>query len=52
MAFPCPRTYHASTLVEKYMVVIGGESGTNSDLDDLWALDLKTQIWYKPTILG
>ena len=39
---PSARTYHASTLVEKYMVVVGGESGS-SDLNDFWALDLESK---------
>lgn len=30
------------------MIVIGGES--NSDLADLWALDLEQKMWYKPEI--
>jgi hypothetical protein len=35
---PSARTYHASCLVGKYMITIGGEA--NSDLKDFWALDL------------
>ena len=46
---PSARTYHATTLVEKFMVVVGGESNS-SDLNDMWALDLEEQRWYKPTI--
>jgi hypothetical protein len=45
---PLPRTYHASCLIQKYMVVIGGES--TSDLRDFWALDLEEGIWYKPDV--
>lgn len=37
---PDPRTYHASTLVDKYMIIVGGESISSGDLNDLWALDL------------
>jgi len=33
------------------MVVVGGESNS-SDLNDLWALDLESQTWYKPHVLG
>ncbi len=36
---PSARTYHASCLAGKYMITIGGEA--NSDLKDLWALDLE-----------
>ena len=43
---PAPRTYHASCLVDKYMVVSGGEAN-NTDLCDLWALDLDRAHWYK-----
>ena len=42
---PSPRTYHASTLVDKFMVVVGGESGS-SDLNDFWALDLESKQWH------
>lgn len=35
---PSARTYHASCLLNKYMITIGGEA--NSDLKDFWALDL------------
>jgi hypothetical protein len=30
------------------MIVVGGEA--NSDLKDLWALDLEEQVWHKPEI--
>lgn len=43
---PSARTYHASCLLGKYMVSIGGEAA--SDLKDFWALDLEERIWYKP----
>lgn len=45
---PSPRTYHASCLLGKYMIVVGGES--DSDLSDLWALDLEQKMWFKPEI--
>ena len=45
---PSARTYHASCLLGKYMVVVGGEA--NSDLKDLWALDLEERRWFKPEI--
>jgi hypothetical protein len=48
---PSARTYHATTLVGQFMVVVGGESNS-SDLNDLWALNLEEQRWYKPTIQG
>ena len=32
------------------MVIIGGES--NTDLNDLWALDLDSQTWIKPEVAG
>lgn len=41
---PQARTYHASCLVDNFMVVIGGEA--TSDLRDFWALDLNTNTWY------
>jgi hypothetical protein len=46
---PCPRTYHASCLLDKYMIVSGGES--NGDLKDLWMYDLEYYNWIKPQIL-
>lgn len=48
---PSARTYHASTLVDKYMVVVGGESNS-SDLNDLWTLDLELKKWIRPEIHG
>lgn len=45
-----PRTYHASCLIDKYMVVIGGEAV--SDQSDLWALDLEQGLWHKPDVRG
>jgi hypothetical protein len=41
---PSPRTYHASTVIADYMVVIGGEA--DSDLNDLWMLNFDDFIWY------
>jgi N-acetylneuraminic acid mutarotase len=32
------------------MVIVGGEA--NSDLRDIWALDLDEMIWYNPEVLG
>lgn len=43
---PSPRTYHASCLVGHYMIVAGGESN-NTDMQDLWALDLEAGRWTK-----
>ena len=48
---PSSRTYHASTLVDRFMVIVGGES-SSSDLNDLWALDLDSKKWHKPEIRG
>lgn len=48
---PSARTYHASTLVGRYMVVIGGESNS-SDLNDLWTLDLELKKWLRPEVQG
>ncbi len=45
---PSARTYHASCLLGKYMIVVGGEA--NSDLKDMWALDLEEQRWFKPEL--
>lgn len=45
---PMARTYHASCLVQNFMVVIGGEA--SSDLRDFWALDLDSNTWFKPDI--
>ncbi|CDW71485.1 kelch repeat [Stylonychia lemnae] len=45
---PQARTYHASCLLGKYMIIVGGEATT--DLKDLWALDLERKIWYNPQI--
>jgi hypothetical protein len=36
---PEARTYHASCLVDRFMVVVGGEAH-NTDMNDIWALDL------------
>jgi hypothetical protein len=35
---PLSRTYHAACLVDKYMVISGGEA--SADMQDMWALDL------------
>lgn len=43
---PCARTYHASCLVANYMVISAGEAN-NTDLNDMWALDLENARWYK-----
>lgn len=48
---PSSRTYHASTLVDRYMVVVGGESNS-SDLNDLWTLDLELKKWIRPEVQG
>lgn len=45
---PLARTYHASCLVQNYMVVIGGEA--SADLKDFWALDLDNNTWRKPEV--
>lgn len=45
---PSARTYHASCLLGKYMITIGGEA--NSDLKDFWALNLEERVWYKPEV--
>jgi len=42
---PQPRTYHASCLVNQFMVVIGGEAN-NTDMSDFWALDMEKGRWY------
>ena len=43
---PSARTYHASCLVSKFMLVSAGEAN-NTDLNDLWAMDLERKFWYK-----
>jgi hypothetical protein len=48
---PLPRTYHASCLVGQYMIVVGGESN-NTDMQDLWALDLEAGRWAKLEIIN
>ena len=45
---PLPRTYHASCLVQNFMIVIGGEA--TSDLKDFWALDLDKGMWFNPDV--
>jgi len=45
---PAARTYHASCLIQKFMVVIGGEA--SSDLRDFWALDLDKSTWHNPDV--
>jgi N-acetylneuraminic acid mutarotase len=47
---PTPRTYHAATLVDDFMFVIGGEA--KIDLNDIYCLNLKTHHWVKPEIEG
>lgn len=39
---PIARTYHASCLVGKYMIICGGEATVLADLQDIWALDIET----------
>jgi hypothetical protein len=41
---PQARTYHAACLVDKYMIISGGEAAS-SDLQDVWALDLELCVW-------
>lgn len=41
---PSPRTYHASCLVDKFMVVSGGEAN-NTDMTDMWALNIEEGKW-------
>lgn len=48
---PCPRTYHASCLAGHYMIVSGGEAN-NTDLNDMWALDLNRACWFKFELAG
>ena len=43
---PSARTYHASCLVDKFMVVSGGEAN-NTDMTDLWALNVLKKMWYE-----
>lgn len=45
---PCKRTYHASCLVEKFMVVTWGEG--KSPLKDIYLLNLDELTWYCPKI--
>ena len=47
---PSARTYHASCLVKKFMVVSGGEAN-NTDLSDLWAFNILDKTWYELEIL-
>ena len=34
------------------MIIVGGESISSGDLNDLWALDLNSMSWIKPDITG
>lgn len=45
---PCPRTYHAATIVDKFMVVMGGEG--SDCLNDIHLLNLESMTWYQPNI--
>ena len=51
---PSPRRFHTSCLIDDWMIVHGGDSLVStrnkqkpSSLEDLYALDLNTFIWYK-----
>lgn len=46
---PLARTYHASCLVGRFMIVLGGEAALLADLQDVWALDLETTRWTQLT---
>lgn len=46
---PLARTYHASCLVGRFMIVLGGEAALLADLQDVWALDLETARWTQLT---
>ena len=46
---PEPRTYHASCLLNEFMIVSAGEVN-GQDSQDLWALNLETGFWYKVAI--
>jgi hypothetical protein len=47
---PSPRTYHATCIINDFMIVIGGEA--DSDLNDLWIFKFKSNSWVKPDIKG
>lgn len=42
---PIARTYHASCLLGKYMIVVGGEASILADLQDIWVFDLEERLW-------
>ncbi|KAF8502091.1 hypothetical protein F5888DRAFT_1168599 [Russula emetica] len=46
-SIPSPRASHAATLVDDVMYVFGGFSTDEGYLDDLYALQLSTQRWFK-----
>lgn len=41
---PAHRTYHAATLLDNFMVIIGGEGVNN--LNDVHILNLDTKVWH------
>jgi hypothetical protein len=45
---PTSRTYHAATLVDKFMVVVAGE-GVDC-MNDIHLLNLENMTWYQPKI--
>ncbi|KAF8492353.1 galactose oxidase [Russula emetica] len=51
-SIPSPRAGHAAVLVDDVMYVFGGFSTDEGYLDDLYALQLSTQRWFKCHNLG
>lgn len=47
---PDKRTYHAATLVSKFIVTCGGEG--RGDLNDFWAFDIQRREWCQPEVQG
>ena len=42
---PSPRASHSATIADNYMYVFGGKDNDDEKLNDLWRLDLDTDVW-------
>ena len=49
---PVARTYHASCLIGRFMIVCGGEASVLADLWDIWAFDLEASSWTQLSFLN
>lgn len=52
LALPQQRHSHSCAIIEHKLYIFGGLSATSTSYNDLWALDLTTKRWHRPTCTG